>query len=316
MKFLDTHCEDYIKSVDKYNLHPHLKKSFPDDIADLQNMILYGPAGVGKYSQALFGIRKYSATDLKYERKLNIRYGKNTYNIKISDIHFEVDLSLLGCNAKVLWYNIYTHILDIVSTRPNSTGIIICKNFHNIHSELLDVFYSYMQSLSHLNVKLIYILITEHSGLIPFNIINRSVVLSLRRPSKRAYEKCIGKSLQNTKLSSIINIKNLSLKLDDLNSMHKFICDKIINIINNYKDLNFLVLRETLYELFIYDIDMPESIWYILTHFIKSNQLSKDKLFKILIKLYPFLKYFNNNYRPIYHLENFIIYLCKTIHEF
>ena len=316
MKFLDTHCEDYIKSVDNFNLHPQLKKSFPNDINDLQNIILYGSSGIGKYSQALYGVRKYSATNLKYERKLNIRYGKNSYNIKISDIHFEVDFSLLGCNAKVLWYSIYTHILDIVSTRPNSTGIIICKNFHDIHSELLDVFYSYMQSLSHINVKLIYILITEHVGFIPFNIINRSLILPLRRPSKSAYEKCIKKSIQNTKLSSIENIKNVALKLDDLNEMHKYICDKVIAIINNYENMDFLVLRETLYELFIYDINLPESIWYILSQCVKSKQLTEEELFSILLKLYPFFKYFNNNYRPIYHLENFIIYLCKTINGF
>ena len=316
MKFLATHFEDYIKNIDNYNLHPQLKKSFPDDINDLRNIILYGPPGVGKYSQVLYGIRKYSTTDLKYERKLNIRYGKNAYNIKISDIHFEVDFSLLGCNAKILWYSIYTHILDIVSTRPNSTGIIICKNFHEIHSELLDIFYSYMQSLSHINVKLIYILITEHVGFIPFNIIIRSIILPLRRPSKSGYEKCIGKSIQNTKLSTIVNIKNLSLKLDDLNTIHKSICDKIIAIINNYENIDFLVLRETLYELFIYDINLPESIWYILSHCIKLKQLTQDELFLIFIKLYPFFKYFNNNYRPIYHLENFIIYLCKTINGF
>lgn len=316
MKFLDTHCEEYIKNVDSYNLHPQLKKSFPDDINDLQNIILYGPSGIGKYSQALYGVRKYSTTNLKYERKLNIRYGKNSYNIKISDIHFEVDFSLLGCTAKVLWYSIYTHILDIVSTRPNSTGIIICKNFHEIHSELLDVFYSYMQSLSHINVKLIYILITEHTGFIPFNIINRSIIVPLRRPSKSAYEKCIGKPIQNTKLTTIQNIKNVALKIDDLNMMHKYICDKVIAIINDYQHLDFLALRETLYELFIYHIDLPESIWYIVSQCIKSKKLTKDELFSVFIKLYPFFKYFNNNYRPIYHLENFIIYLCKTIHGF
>ena len=49
---------------------------------------------------------------------------------------------------------------------------------------------------------------------------------------------------------------------------------------------------------------------------IKLKQLTQDELFLIFIKLYPFFKYFNNNYRPIYHLENFIIYLCKTINGF
>ena len=159
MKFLATHFEDYIKNIDNYNLHPQLKKSFPDDINDLRNIILYGPPGVGKYSQVLYGIRKYSTTDLKYERKLNIRYGKNAYNIKISDIHFEVDMNLLGCNAKALWNDLYYHILDIISTRQRPVGIIICKNFHKIHSELLDVFYSYMENLNHMNIKLKYIIL-------------------------------------------------------------------------------------------------------------------------------------------------------------
>ena len=55
----------------------------------------------------------------------------------------EIDMDLLGCNARIVWNDIYHHILDILSTRSNPCGIIICKNFHNIHSELLDVFYKH-----------------------------------------------------------------------------------------------------------------------------------------------------------------------------
>ena len=40
MKFLETHFEDYVKSVELYNLHPLLKKNFPDKIENMQNMIL------------------------------------------------------------------------------------------------------------------------------------------------------------------------------------------------------------------------------------------------------------------------------------
>ena len=96
---------------------------------------------------------------------------------------------------------------------------------------------------------------------------------------------------------------------------HIVTSNKIIDKINNYTELDFLAFREVLYELFIYNINIGESILYILSYFIKTNQLTKEKLCKIFIKLYPFLKYFNNNYRPIYHLENFMIYLCKIIHE-
>ena len=61
---------------------------------------------------------------------------KKQYVFKISDIHFEVDMELLGCNAKVLWNEIYKAILDILSTRPSHSGIILCKNFHKIHNEV------------------------------------------------------------------------------------------------------------------------------------------------------------------------------------
>ena len=162
MKFLETQFDDYISSVKEINMHPLIGKKyifFPDDINKFRHLIFYGPPGVGKYSQALYNIRKYSPTELKYERKMNIGTGKSkdkTYNIKMSDIHFEVDMNILGCNAKALWNDLYYHILDIISTRHNPVGIIICKNFHKIHSELLDVYYSYMLTLIHKNIHNIF----------------------------------------------------------------------------------------------------------------------------------------------------------------
>ncbi len=103
MKFLETTFEEYILSKDKVNLHPKLEKIFqslPANINDLKNIILYGPPGVGKYTQGLRIVEKYSPSKLKYEKKLIIEYNKNTYYFKISDIHYEVDLSLLGCHSK------------------------------------------------------------------------------------------------------------------------------------------------------------------------------------------------------------------------
>ena len=114
MKFYDTHFEDYLASHDKVSLHPKLSKFynlFPESLKKLKNMIFYGPKGVGKYTQMLAAIRKYSPTDLKYEKKISITHNKNVYILKLSDIHFEVDMSLLGCNSKVLWNEIYNHVI-------------------------------------------------------------------------------------------------------------------------------------------------------------------------------------------------------------
>ena len=320
MKFFETHFEEYIRSVDKINLHSSLKKKssnyFPDDVKNFRHIILYGPPGVGKYSQALYHIKKYSLTDLKYERKMNIAIGKGkgkNYNIKISDIHFEIDMNLLGCNAKALWNELFYHILDIISTRPQHTGIIICKNFHKIHSELLDVFYSYMQTLVHKNIHLVYVLLTEQVSFIPLDILNRTTIVALSRPSKTMYKKCTGNQI-TYKTSDIENIKDIHIGVTQLMKPYNIISKRIIRHIDNYETLNFLEFRETLYDLFIYNIDIVECIWQIIIHYIDGDKLTQDNICQIFIKLHIFLKYFNNNYRPIYHLENFMIYLCKTIH--
>ena len=54
-------------------------------------------------------INQYSPSHLKCERKLQIN-SETPYYIKISDIHYEVDMDMLGCNSKPLWNDIYTHI--------------------------------------------------------------------------------------------------------------------------------------------------------------------------------------------------------------
>ena len=36
----------------------------------------------------------------------------------------------------------------------------------------------------------------------------------------------------------------------------------------------------------------------------------------ILIHMFDFLQYYNNNYRPIYHMEKFIIYIIMKIHNY
>jgi DNA replication protein DnaC len=73
MKFLETHFEDYLQTSQKQNLHPKLEKifnKFPNKLADLKNIIFYGPSGVGKYTQMLKSIKKYSPSELKYEKKI------------------------------------------------------------------------------------------------------------------------------------------------------------------------------------------------------------------------------------------------------
>jgi hypothetical protein len=317
MKFYETHFEEYITELNKFNLHNKLNKvfeRFPKSIEEFKNVILYGPSGTGKYSQMLKSIRKYSLSDLKYEKKINVIYNKQSYFFKISDIHYEVDMSLLGCNSKLLWHEIYMQIIDIISTKPNKSGIIVCKYFHEIHSELLDNFYSYMQLNVSLNVDLKFILITEQLSFIPENIYNCCEKIIISRPIKTSYLKCIKTKLPlNLKLENITNMKILNNYNENLMLQYKMISNKIIETITNLNELNFLKFRDILYDILIYHLDITSCIWHILSTLVNNHKINKTNLSSILIETYCFFQYYNNNYRPIYHLEKYFLILAKTI---
>lgn len=319
MKFHETHFEEYISGVNKNNLHPKMDKiykNFPLNIQDLKNIIFYGPGGTGKYSQVLYSIKKYSSMELKYERKISINLQKTQYIIKVSDIHYEVDMSLMGCNAKLLWHEIYQQITDIVSTKLNKTGILICKNFHDIPNELLETFYNYMQKNNLLNIDIKFILITQEISFIPNNIINNCELIRIPRPSKSHYLKCMNmKSITKINVENITNMKNICTYNENLMNNHKIICDKIICELmntNNFKLLNF---RDIIYDIFIYNLNIPQCVWYILIELINKKLIARETLTVILLKTYNFLQYYNNNYRPIFHLENYLLTIYVNIHK-
>lgn len=320
MKFFETKFEDYVNSCEKKNLHPELNKLQTIDKETLfnNNIILYGPSGVGKYTQMLNYIKKFSGTKLKYERKMTINANKKyPYTFKISDIHFEIDMDLLGCNARLLWNEIYKSILDILSSRTSHSGIIVCKNFHKIHNELLEIFYSYMQSLSHKNINITFIFISESVSFIPNNILNRCIVIPVKRPTKTQYKYITKKNfVNNFEINKITNIKNIHSENLELCNPNKKIVNNIIENIENYKNINYLDFRDNLYNIFIFHLDINECIWDIIKYYVDTKKLDDDKLIKIENYVYKFLKLYNNNYRPIYHLERFIFYLCKTVNEF
>ena len=345
------HFDDYIQKHKKHSMHPkitELYNKFPTTIHNLKNLIFYGTAGVGKYTQMLSCIQKYSPSELKYEKRLTVNYDKEQYLIKMSDIHFEIDMSLLGCNAKLLWNEIYTQIIDVIvsSTSHNQVGIMVCTNFHKINSELLDNFYSYMQGIN--SVRLKYIILTEHVGFIPDNILHNCRMIHVPKPSLTNYNKCCAANLEFDKLrvknnptvttqtqmqtqmkttqieknvKDLINNNNHNNHSNDNVTLsysypYEKICDDILEKIKNPNDLAFLPFRDILYDILIYNYDLGECIWYILNNLIKTSYLKMDDLSDILINTYASFQYFNNNYRPIYHLENYMYNLISKIHGF
>lgn len=320
MKFYETHFEDYLASHQAHALHPALLsiyKRFPTQLNLLKNLIFYGPKGVGKYTQMLAAIKMYSPTELKYEKKICVSYNKIPYYFKISDIHFEIDMSLLGCHSKLLWNEVYNQIVDVVMARTEKTGIIVCKNFQEIHSELLDNFYSYMQTHDQAAVKIIFVVLTEELSFIPENIRNCCQVIKVPRPTRVAYNRSLKTPLsKDTALDEITNIKNIhSPQNQQLMLPHELICLKIIDDILKPSPLNFLGVRDKLYDLFIYHLDVVECMWFIIEYLIVHKHLQADCITDLMVKTVSFLQLYNNNYRPIYHLESLIMFLIQRVHR-
>ena len=68
-------------------------------------------------------------------------------------------------------------------------------------------------------------------------------------------------------------------------------------------------------DLFIYDIDLTETLFIIIKKLVNDEYLNKENVASLFYDLHLFLKYYNNNYRPIYHLEKYIFGIIKTIHN-
>ena len=348
MKFYETHYEDYYHSVEKYNFHPLLEeqyKKFPKHISGFENTIVYGPGGSGKYSQVLYLLKRYSPSQLKYEKKITACTEKQSYTYKISDIHYEIDMALLGCNSKQLWHEIFIQIVDIVSMKnDNKFGVIVCKKFHSIHNELLEIFYSYIQqypgprygpnsgyNLLGTPIQIKFVLLTEHVSFIPNNIINRCYVLNVPRPDKNRVKDALGickSGLDREQMTNILdqieseNVTNhkelysfvlvkssLALPRDNFNT----ICDAVIDEMEQVSSMSIARFRDHLYDMLIYNLDIFECVWYIFSYFMKRNVFSSEKLESLLPKMYLFFRQYSNNYRTIFHLEN--IFFLMIVHK-
>jgi len=85
-------------------------------------------------------------------------------------------------------------------------------------------------------------------------------------------------------------------------------------MINN--KIKYIDLREQIYELLIYNIDIITSIQYIIFTLLSNNEIDQSKINDILDHTFISVKYYNNNYRPIYHIESILLYITAKIHNY
>lgn len=344
MKYYETTFDEYCKSARAYNMHPD-----PDDmpggvalaaatsIAEFRNLIIHGTRGIGKYTQALLAIEKYSPSRLSYETKITIFNDKQKCEYRMSDIHCEIDMYLLGCNAKALWIELFTHMVESVSVKRIPVGIIMCKNFHAIHPELLDVFYSYIQQYSHPSstIQIRFLIITEHIGFVADDILARCDIRGFARPAPETYAEMVraNRRRNSPPNHTVINAATSGVKTcKELYTLSPSaliqpttpdIDDTIFNAIRGAIDraatIPITEVREILYDIMIYGEDIHEITWRLFAYYTSTGAIRVNQSSSFMTRLCEYLKFRNNNYREIFHLERiffaFVAEIARNHHN-
>jgi hypothetical protein len=235
----------------------------------MENIIIYGKENSLKYKHAIDIIKPLSKTQLNYKRKIEISLNDNKYYFNISDVHFEVDFDLFGTNEYSLWLALYQQIQ--ICKELMGKCIVLCMNFHCIKDELLDIFYIFLRDPT-----IRFILCTRNMSSLPESIKHNCRIICLKEKSNRT----------------------LSIKL----------CDPIIEMIYS-KKVDYFLLRELLYNLLTYNLNIHECFYYILNSLINREYITTNDIELHIKDIVDIIKKYNNNYRTIYHLERFVMYL-------
>ena len=92
--------------------------------------------------------------------------------------------------------------------------------------------------------------------------------------------------------------------------------DMLYDVIKNPDTLKFVQFRDMIYDIFIYDMEIGNVMFLLLKKIMKTPEFTTDIVNTIYIDMFSFLQFYNNNYRPIYHLENYLYSLINKIHGF
>lgn len=242
----------------------------------MENIIIYGNENSNKYNHSIEICKKNQ--NFKYLRTIEVSLIDKIYNFKISNSHIEIDFELLGTNEYLIWLKLYKMIEDITILH-NKSIYVCCYNFHKIKNELIEMFYIFMR-----NKKIFYILCTQNISFIPKHIIEKFKIIKLK----------------SKQLSTI--------------DIYKEYCTPLIDVIIE-NNIDYLLIREKLYDLLTYNLDIHKCLYYIVEELFIKEKIKLENIEDLFDELYEIIKMYNNNYRPIYHLESFIFSLIINVNN-
>jgi hypothetical protein len=269
-------------------LHPF--PTVPKKINDFKHLILYGPEGAGKYTLALRILASYSKTNLKYEKKVTVATSIQPFLVKLSDVHYEIDMEQLGCNGRTIFNEVFGQIQEMLNSRFNEkNGILLCTN-------LLDIFYSYMQQ----GVR--FILLTESVSFLPDTVTDRCRVMPVPKPSPVNVFATFGHFEPSWR-----NLKEVEWRVKPPDLEEAVAAD----IAKNTGKLKVGKLREDLYAVLVHNLSPDKMFWRLAKKLLP--MVPPGKMAALRRDLVYCMQCHSCNYRVIFHLELFVLSFLVAI---
>lgn len=279
-----------MKNYDKYvcksiDDKKEVKSRILEDLKQHNHIILYGNNDYYNYCYMVSLMRKVSPKKLKYVRRIEVEYNSNIYSFNLTDLFVEVDFDLLGVNEYHVFMELYSALRE--SYLQNNI-YIFCVNFYKVRKELHNSLYTILNSDSRIR----YIFLTSQ-----IEFMNTSILSQCR----------LYKNVFNTLLDDDPCFQShVSYK-----SFHDGHIEKLIQIITKKHNISTKELRNIIYEILIYNFDVYKYLNDLIESLITLDYICEDNLVGVFKNFTHIIEKYNNNYRSIFHLEYFIIYLMN-----
>lgn len=239
-----------------------------------EHFILYGNNDMKSYHYMLENMKELSPSKLTFSRKTTIETTNQDIVLPMSDIHLEIDFQLLGVNEYSLFFEIYRHVSENIVLNKKKL-FVVCLHFDQIKKELMEVFYNFLN-----HNRIVFVFIVKNLCYIHPYILKKSGIKKYKNNDH---------SICSTMFHSKI--------------------DAMVSHIIQENQWSFFQWREKLYELLILNYNIHDCFTYMIECLIKHNYLNYENMDAFFPKYADILEKYNNNYRTIYHLERFIVFI-------
>eukprot|EP01039_Chlorochromonas_danica_P011424 gene11424-12771_t len=294
--------------------------------------LLVGPAGVGKYTA---GLRLIAASrmDDTLAAAEDIPFGNpkklvlENATCLVTARHYEIDLALLGCKAKDTWNAWFGQIVQSLQcTRVHKLTYLLCRNAHTLHPDVMILFSIYLEQAmclmwSQYRIHLRFVLLTEQWSCLPPALVRLCVPVFVRRPSADRLHAWVQRAtgapaaaVQSIQPWQISNLKEWiglfevgvpAKRLAHFTDLTDRVARTIATALRELQaappaafGMRVATLREALYDILVYNLDVGECVWTLLRDWGDPVAVRAA-----VLQLPRFWREYNNNYRPIFHLE-------------